>query len=494
MNTRSLRFRITAWYAGLLAGTLIVFGVSVYLGLERYLDWTLQRTLAAECRTIGTQLLSQMSAKDDTWLATEINEAYAPEVNGRFIRVVRQGAGVIFASASPKDGTFDPSRIPLPNDKEKDGARKLRFEAGNRLLIQSMALTTADGSRFLVESGVPYNQIDVVLHGLLLTLAIYMPFVVSLAVAGGYWLMRRSLAPVAEITERAEGITSTNLGERLPVIRTGDELERLSVSLNRMIERLDDAFQHINRFSADASHELRTPLTILQLELEGIAQNHRDNGSLSDQIGSALEETDRMSRIVESLLAISRLDAGEVRMDRTRLDLGELATSTGNQMVLLAEEKSIHLCMHTLAGVQVEGDRTRLQQVIVNLIDNAVKYTHRGGEVEVRVGVEGKTAVLEVTDNGPGIPAYALPHVFERFYRADKARSRANGGTGLGLSIVKAICVAHNADVKVSSYEGRGTSFRVELPLPTIRASDGSKAVDRAIASCNPVPRSLSAN
>jgi len=479
VNTRSLRFRITAWYAGLLAGTLIVFGASVYLGLERYLDWTLQRTLIEECRTIGTQLLSQMNTKDNAWLATEINEAYAPEVNGRFIRVERQGAGVIYVSGSPKDGTFDPSRITFPGDKERDGPRKLRFEAGNRLLIQSMTLTTAHGGQFLVESGAPYNQIEVVLHGLLLTLAIYMPFVVSLAVAGGNWLMRRSLAPVDEITKRAEGITSTNLGERLPVIRTGDELERLSISLNRMIGRLDDAFQHINRFSADASHELRTPLTILQLELEGIAQNHRDDGSVEDQIGSALEETDRMSRIVESLLAISRLDAGEARMDKTRLDLGELAASTGNEMVLLAEEKSIRLHMHTTAGVQVEGDRTRLQQVIVNLIDNAIKYTQQGGEVEIRVGVDGNTAVLEVSDNGPGIPDYALPHVFERFYRADKARARASGGTGLGLSIVKAICVAHNTDVKVSSQEGRGTSFRVELPLLKIRANDGANVVMR---------------
>jgi heavy metal sensor kinase len=479
MNTRSLRFRITAWYAGLLAGTLVVFGVSIYVGLERYLDWTLQRTLVAECRTIGTQLLSQMTIKDNAWLATEINEAYAPEVNGRFIRVVRQGVGVIYVSASPKDGTFYPSRIPLAGDKEKDGPRKLRFEAGNRLLIQSMTLTTADGSRFLVESGAPYNQIEVVLHGLLLTLAIYMPFIVSLAVAGGYWLMRRSLQPVDEITRRAEGITSTNLGERLPVIRTGDELERLSVSLNRMIERLDDAFQHINRFSADASHELRTPLTILQLELEGISQNHLSDGSLGDQIGSALEETHRMSRIVESLLAISRLDAGEARMDKTRMDLGELAASTGNEMVLLAEEKSIRLRIRATPGVQVEGDRTRLQQVIVNLIDNAIKYTQEGGDVEISVSGEGNTAVLEVSDNGPGIPAQALPHVFERFYRADKARSRASGGAGLGLSIVKAICTAHNAEVKVSSQEGRGASFRVELPLH-IRA-DGASTLIRQL-------------
>jgi heavy metal sensor kinase len=477
MNTRSLRFRITAWYAGLLAGALIVFGVSVYLGLERYLDWTLRRTLVSECQIIGTELLSQLSVKDNSWLATEINEAYAPEVNGRFIRVVREGVGVAYISGVPKDGTFDPSRIPLPGDNERDAARKVRFEAGNRLLIDSMTLTTADGSHFLVESGAPYNQIEVVLHGLLLTFAIYMPFVVSLAVAGGYWLMRRSLAPVDEITKRAEGITSTNLSERLPVIRTGDELERLSMSLNRMIERLDEAFQHINRFSGDASHELRTPLTILQLELGGIVQDHRRDATLRDQIGSALEETNRMSRIVESLLAISRLDAGEVKMDKTRLDLGELAATTADEMRLLAEEKSIRLQTYAAGTVHVEGDRTRLQQVIVNLVDNAIKYTQAGGTVGVSVNNEGNCAVLEVSDNGPGIPAHAMPHVFERFYRADKARSRANGGSGLGLSIVKAICAAHNAEVKVSSQEGRGTCFRVELPLLTVLSSDNSAAL-----------------
>jgi heavy metal sensor kinase len=477
MNTRSLRFRITAWYAGLLAGTLFVFGLSVYLGLEGYLDWLLQKTLTSECRTIATQLLSQLPAKDNAWLATEINEAYSPEANGRFLRVVQQGAGVVYLSGAPKDGTFDPARIPFPGDKEVDGPRKLRFDAGNRLLIQAMTVTTPNGGRFVVESGAPYNQIEVVLHGLLLTLAIYMPFVVSLAVAGGYWLMRRSLQPVDEITRRAEGITFSNLSERLPVIRTGDELERLSMSLNRMIERLDDAFQHINRFSADASHELRTPLTILQLELEGIAQNHRWDGALGDQIGSALEETHRMSRVVESLLAISRLDAGELKMDKTRLDLGELVVSTASEMTLLAEEKSIRLHSHATTGVFVEGDRTRLQQVIVNLVDNAIKYTQGGGSVGVSVGSEGDSAILEVSDNGPGIPAQALSHVFERFYRADKARSRASGGTGLGLSIVKAICAAHNAEVKVSSQEGRGTTFRVELPLSLAVAVRGKATV-----------------
>jgi heavy metal sensor kinase len=465
VNIHSLRFRMTAWYAGLLMGALLAFGLSVYLGLERYLNWTLQHTLASECRTIGTELLSQLPGKDTDWLKTEIDEAYAPEVNGRFIRVSREGTGVIYLSGAPKDGAFTPLQIPFPDKDGRNSAGQIQLATGHQLFINTMSFTAADGSRFLVESGVSSQQIPIVLHGLLLTLAVYTPLLVFLAVAGGYWLMRRSLQPVDEITERAEGITSTNLSERLPVIRTGDELERLSAALNRMITRLDEAFQHVNRFSADASHELRTPLTILQLELEGIAHNHALSPALAEQIGSALEETHCMSRIVESLLTISRLDAGEAKLDRSPLNLAALVESTAGEMKILAQEKSLALRTLAEGAVWVEGDRTRLQRVVVNLIDNAIKYTHEGGAIEVRVRKEQSTAILEVADDGPGIPAYAIPHVFERFYRVDKARSRASGGAGLGLSIAKAICTAHGGEIHVSSEEGRGSCFRAELPL-----------------------------
>jgi len=465
VNVRSMRFRMTAWYAGLLAGALVIFGISVYLGLQQYLYWKLRSTLASECRTIGTELLPQLPGKRSGWLATEIGEDYAADVNGRFIRVVKEGVGVLYVSDPPKGGAFDPSKVPLPPAIDQEMARNITLPGGFALLVDALPFTTPDGSRFVVESGAPYGEIEVVLRGLLLTFAIYMPFLVSIAVGGGYWLMRRSLQPIDELRNRAEGITSTNLNERLPVIKTGDELERLSISLNRMIERLDGAFQHINRFSADASHELRTPLTILQLELEELAQKHRDDVGTANQIGSALEETHRMSHIVESLLAISRLDAGEVKMDKTVLDLSELATSTADQMRLLAEEKSIQLRSTVKPGVQVVGDRSRLQQVIVNLIDNAIKYTAPHGEVAIAVRSQENAAVLEVWDNGSGIPGHAIPHVFERFYRADKARSRASGGAGLGLSIVKAICTAHGAEISISSQEGQGTRLTVELPL-----------------------------
>ena len=474
LNIHSLRFRLTAWYAGLLMGALLLFGISVYLGLERYLDWTLQNTLGSECRTIGTELLSQLPKKNNDWLKTEIDEAYAPEVNSRFIRVHRHGTGVIYLSGEPKEAGFDPSQISFPPGESRDAVRRVRLATGQPLLIRAMSFTTPDGSRFVVESGMPDSQIQLVLHGLLLTLAIYTPLLVFLALAGGYWLMRHSLQPIDDITLKAEGITSTNLNERLPVIRTGDELERLSVALNRMITRLDEAFQHVNRFSADASHELRTPLTILQLELEGIANNHPLSLLFEEQIVSALEETQRMSRIVENLLTISRLDAGEARLNRLPLDLGSLVQSTGSEMKILSQEKSIALTIFTEDGISVKGDRTRLQQIVVNLIDNAIKYTSEGGRVEVRVRGESSVAILEVEDNGVGIPAHAIPHVFERFYRVDKARSRASGGAGLGLSIVKAICAAHDGEIHVSSLEGRGSCFQVRLPIDCVSESAGT--------------------
>ena len=464
MNTKSLRFRLTAWYAGLLAGALLVFGVSIYLGLERYLTSELQRSLIERSRSMGLQLFAGFPTKGAQWLSREITEAYAPEVNGYFLRISRADGSTVYVSGAPKDNSFDPSLIPLPVEKRQaEYSRQIKMPNGYLLVIGGIVLTDSDGTQYWIESGLSDRRIEDVLHGLSETLAVYMPLIVSLAVVGGYWLMRKSLSPVADITRHAEGITSTNLSERLPVIKTGDELERLSISLNHMIAGLENAFQHIARFSADASHELRTPLTILQLELEGIVQHSRLPSEIVDQIGSALEETHRLSRIVENLLIISRLDAGEACIEKLPLDLGELASSTADQMRLLAEEKSVSLRCDVSPDVWIEGDKARLKQVIVNLTDNAIKYTPAGGQVTIAVRANETGALLEVADTGVGISAEALPHVFERFYRTDKARSRDSGGAGLGLAIVKSICSAHNAEIRVLSTEGQGSRFIVQI-------------------------------
>jgi heavy metal sensor kinase len=288
---------------------------------------------------------------------------------------------------------------------------------------------------------------------------------VIIAVAGGVILVRRALLPVERIARKAEEITQHNLSDRLPVVRTGDELERLSVSLNHMISRLEDAIQSSKRFVADASHELRTPLTVLRGELESLAQEPGLKGQTTESLGSMLEEATRLSGIVEGLLALSRLDAGEAQAEWVQFDLAELAATTADQMSLLAEDKNLTVVCEATAGITVRGDRARLKQVIVNLLDNAIKYTPRGGCVRLQISRQDGYAVLDVADDGIGIPDEALPHVFKRFFRVDDSRSREPGGAGLGLSIVQSICAAHGAQVEVSSVLGKGSRFRVRQPL-----------------------------
>jgi len=465
MNTRSIRFRLTAWYAGLLAGSLILFGVLTYMALGHYLALMLDESLGKQARQIGETLITNINLSGDAYVVDEIKEHFAPEINARFIRVTRADGSRLYISGLPKDGSFDPASIPAARATGQESARDERLPQGAGMIIHALPYTSRDGNRFLIEVGALDRQIGGILHGLMLALVLVLPVAVAVAIGGGYWLMKRALRPVDEITQSAERITSRNLSERLPALNTGDEMERLSGSLNGMIARLEESFQHVSRFSADASHELRTPLTILHGELEAIVQRPELGPDAREAIASALEETERLAKIVESLLAISRLDAGEVKMERERLDLADLAATTTEQMRLLAEDKRITLRCETGRRVEVEGNRSRLKQVVVNLLDNAIKYTPEAGTVQVRVGAANGSALLEIEDDGVGIPAEALPHLFERFYRVDKARSRQMGGTGLGLSIVKSICAAHGGQVKVESAEGKGSRFRVELPL-----------------------------
>ena len=466
MNKRSIRFRLTVWYAGLLAGLLVLFGLSVYLGLSQYLGWTLKEALSQQAKQIGESWLGEVGVSGESYVAEEINEHFSPKVNGRFVRITRADGSVMYLSDEPESKRFDPTRVPpLKARAGQESLREERLSVDSGLMIFAMPFTANDAARYVIEVGATNHEIERVLHGLLLAIAIGLPVVVTIAIAGGYLLMRRALRPVDEITQSAERITSRNLGERLPAPQTGDELERLSVGLNRMIARLDESFQHVNRFSADASHELRTPLTILRGELEAAAHQEQITPELRETLSSALEETERLSRIVESLMAISRLDAGEARVELAHFDLAELTSGTTEQMRLLAEDKDIALRCESEQQVRVEGDRARLKQVIVNLVDNAIKYTPAGGLVGVKVSASNGRAVIEVNDNGVGIPPEAAPHIFERFYRVDKARSRQMGGAGLGLSIVKAIVMAHGGQVKVESVEGKGSRFLVELPV-----------------------------
>jgi two-component system, OmpR family, sensor kinase len=465
MNPRSLRFRLIMWYAGLLTGVFLLFGIALYQVLQGYLESSLAQALRRRSDQIAGLLLAKIDTTGDGYVADQIKIRYAPENYDRFIRITRPDGSVLYASGPT--ASFDPAGYrPLAASAVKDGlVQKVRLGDGNRLLDTAKVFQTSEGRRYLIESGGPMAPIETILYRLLFFLLLGVPLVGLVAVGGGLFLVGRALAPVVQIAERAEQITQHNLDDRLPVAQTGDELEQLSLAWNRMIARLSQAFEQNRRFLADASHELRTPLAALRGELESVVEQAHVLPELRDQVGSALEEVDRLAKIVDALFAISRLDAGGDQKEWAQFDLAMLGISTAEQMSLLAEDKGISVACNVQENVNVTGDRARIKQVVVNLLDNAIKYTPPGGSVNLHVRASDNKAVIEVADTGIGIPAAALPHIFERFYRVDEARSRDAGGAGLGLAIVKSICAAHGGEVYVESTERQGSCFKVELPL-----------------------------
>jgi heavy metal sensor kinase len=466
MNVHSIGFRLVAWYAGLLTGIFVLLGVLFFFSLRHFMENNVRESQVRRARQIADTLLAQVQRTGEPYVAKEINTLYAPAVNNRFIRILRPDGTVFYQSGMPNDRSFNPRLVPaMPPPLRSEASKKFRLPDGHRLLVAALETPGPRGGNYLVEVGTPLDPVETMLNQLFLQLALGLPVAVGIIAGGGFLLVRRALKPVEQITRAAERITQHNLEERLPAARTGDELERLSVSLNRMIARLGDAFQNSKRFVADASHELRTPLTVLHGELEDMVSDTRLEAGVRDRAASLLEEVAHLTKIVGQLFMLSRLDAGEAQTEWTHFDLADLAKNTAEQMSLLAEDKKISIACHIPEPVPVAGDRVRLKQVIVNLLDNAIKYTPEQGAIQLSVNAVNGHALLEVADNGIGIPAEALPHVCERFFRVDQARSADSGGAGLGLSIVKSICTAHGAEVEVQSALHHGSCFRVKLPL-----------------------------
>ena len=397
MNARSIKFRLVAWYAALLTGIFLLLCATLYLDLRHFLENSLREGQARRDRQLANTLLTHASQTGEAYVVSQIKDWYGPGSNDRFLRITRGDGTLVYISDAPKDGAFDPAEVPITlPPQQMEFSYKQKLSGGNTLLIAGLNFKSAGNPDYLVESGAPLGPVKTMLDHLFLQLALGLPLAVGIVAVGGYLLVHRALRPVERITGAAEKITQLNLSDRLPVANSGDELEQLSLALNRMIARLDDAFQNSKRFVADASHELRTPLTILRGELESLVEDRQLDDELRERLADLLEEAIHLSKIVEQLFTLTQLDSGDSRTDWTRFDLAELARNTADQMSLLAEDKKISLFCEAGQPAYVQGDRSRIKQVIVNLLDNAIKYTRPAGKVQVRVhGVNGH-AVLEV--------------------------------------------------------------------------------------------------
>jgi heavy metal sensor kinase len=299
---------------------------------------------------------------------------------------------------------------------------------------------------------------------LILIQLLALPIAAALAGLGGYTLAQQLLEPVARMTERARVITAERLDERLPVHNPDDELGNLAEVFNQTFARLERSFERLRQFTSDASHELRTPLTSIRSVGEVALREPRDPTAYRDTIGSMLEEVDRLARLTDTLLTLSRADDGRVTLRRSDLDLSEFARDVVEELSVLAEERGQSLVLEAPGSVHVNADRDVLHHALGNLVDNAVKYSPHGATVRVAVSQTADGGVLEVIDQGSGIPRVHQEQIFERFYRVDRSRSRLDGGSGLGLPIVQWAVEAHGGQIQMESTEGQGSIFRICLP------------------------------
>lgn len=467
LRPRHVRTRLTIWYVSVLAGTLALYvaGSSIFLFLN--LRGELDHSLDQDIETVESLLTF---GPDGRLILSPTHSEQGEEPDqGRLMEILSPEGGLLFRSRPL--GQRSLGGLPFPGEGKQDySERSSKFPDGTRIRLASRFHMV--GARpviiRLARNEEPlWSQFRTLFAVLLLGL----PVALTVAGIGGYALALRALSPLEAIATRAEMITAERLGERLPIENPGDELGHLARVFNDALARLERSFEQMRRFTADASHELRTPLTAIRTVGEVGLRTHGDTGQYRDIIGSMLEEANRLTRLVDSLLTISRADAGHFQLNRTSFALIDVTLEASGLLEVLAEEKDQHLTVEGDRRVMVYADRVILRQALVNVMDNAVKYSPRAGAIVVRVGQAGNDALVEVKDSGPGIAPEHRASVFERFYRADKSRSRELGGSGLGLAIVKWAVEAHGGCVSLTCGENGGCTFG--LRVPSMNSSGG---------------------
>jgi heavy metal sensor kinase len=456
---RSIRFRLTLWYVILLAVILAGFSAGVYLTLRQRLNENLDDSLQNRAGVLVVALDYQ-----DGTPTLEIEGASAdPDADEHFTRVYDSTGSVTFDD-SPEAG-----RPPVDRESVEaalQGETKVRrVKVGDQSMRVRTLPVQRDGNVIgALEVGLSDEDVRDTLRILLLIIAVAYPVTLGAASFGGVFLAGRALAPIDKITRTARRISAQELGQRLDLQLADDEVGRLARTFDEMIARLDEAFRRQRQFAADASHELRTPLTSIKGQVEVALNRERSAQTYREVLGTVNEEVDRLIRLVGSLLTLARADAGQIPIARERVELGELVTGAVEQARPMAEERGVRLEAAPAAPVALEADEDLLLQLLLNLVDNAVKHTERGGEVTLGWARRDSSAELWVRDSGAGISPEHLPRIFDRFYRADAARSRAEGGTGLGLSICRWIAEAHGGSISAESTPGSGSTFTVRLP------------------------------
>jgi heavy metal sensor kinase len=456
---RSIRLRLTLWYVLLLAIILAGFSAGIYLTLQH----NLYANLGDSLETRANDLLPLVNYQEGAPTLSKDISANSPDLGEQFVRLYDSAGRLTF------DSSGEAGAVPV------EAQAVQRALAGstvtNRISVASDAFQVRiapieqDGRvSGALEVGRSAEDVSDTLRSLLLILGIAYPVTLAVAGLGGAFLAGRALSPVDKLTRLARRISAEDLSQRLNLHLPDDELGRLARTFDEMIARLEDAFQRQRQFTADSSHELRTPLTAIKGQVEVALTRPREPAAYRDVLQAVNEDVDRLIRLVGSLLTLARADAGQIPIAREDVNLPDLVAGALAQVRGAAEQQDVHLEAAPGPPVAVRGDEDMLLQLMLNLLDNAIKNTPSGGRVTAGWGIDDARVQLWVRDTGVGIAPEHLPLIFDRFYRVDKARSRAEGGAGLGLAISRWIVEAHGGSISVDSAPGKGSTFTVHLP------------------------------
>jgi signal transduction histidine kinase len=459
MRRLPIRLKLTLWYTGITCLTFLAAVLAIYFSIQVTVQKNADRELAM--RLEGIRLFLQRNDVGTQQLAAKLQEQGGARLNGDPFQVVDQSGHLVYRPVSVLSLNLPPTAPVV----EANRSRFLTiYDQGRRFRILSAAVRTSKQA-YGVQIVSNVTPVYAILSRILWVSLAGIPFILIVAGAGGYWLSARAMRSVLRITQTARCIGERNLTERIAVPPAQDELRELTETLNDMLQRLEAAFKRITQFTADASHELRTPVAIIRTTAELILQKERAVPEYQQLVGQILVESEDTTEIIEKLLTLARADSQPNSEVFSETDLWMLAAGVVQSIKPFADSKRQVLeILATDMPTTVLARRSELKSLILILLDNAIKYTSPGGHIEVRVDRFADQSFLDVKDTGIGIAEEDIPHIFERFYRADKARSRETGGLGLGLSIAHAIAKDHGAHIAVRSQPYAGSRFRILFP------------------------------
>jgi heavy metal sensor kinase len=462
-----IRTRLVLWYFFTSLVLLLIFSIGTYLGMRHLLLNSLDDELDQMRDDISSSFDRETESFDilnhPFFVQTELSNYYLILYNNKNQRIFESKV-VSLTDVILPDDQVDTNYTATAKIKTSLSANHNSFKYAKFRIVGSKLYNEGSVIGYVLV-GQSFEKLYESMDNLLSVLLISIGITTLIILILSYFLTERSLKPIDSLIAQAGRISRDNLNDRLDVENPEDEIGKLTNVLNGLLKRLQDSFEKEQEFMADAAHELKTPLTVLRTHWEDELSNKDLPDNFKEKLVKDIETITRLSKLINNLLLLSNSEYGVLKVDFENLDLSELVKDVVDNTTVLAELKNQTINLVELTPVFVEGDKTKLYQLFFNLLDNAINYTQEKGNINISVKRENRNALVEIQDNGIGIPDNDLPHIFRRFYRVHKDRSQKLGGNGLGLAIVKLITEIHNGEIQVESQVGKGTSFIVKIPV-----------------------------